>query len=105
MSGYEAVIETVRQAGQAASGASEAIAGVDAAGRLPTGESGMPGGRIVGKIDALRSAWQERTRSLSTGFSEVSGSLGQAAQLYSSNEQAAQTDLHHAASAGGRKAL
>ncbi|WP_020673642.1 type VII secretion target [Amycolatopsis nigrescens] len=104
MAGYEVVIEALREAGQAAGGASDTIGGVNAADSLPTGEAGMPGGRVVGKINAVRAAWQDRTRGLTTGFTEVSDAFSQAVQLYRTNEHAAQADLREATnSAGGRR--
>ncbi|GAB2784258.1 hypothetical protein [Amycolatopsis magusensis] len=101
MNGYSAVLEALRRAGGAARGASDTIAGVDAAGSLPSGEAGMPGARIIGLVDSVRTTWRTRTADLVSGFSEVSGAFSQAAQHYETNDEAARADLREAA--GGRR--
>ncbi|QFU87429.1 hypothetical protein [Amycolatopsis sp. YIM 10] len=101
MAGYSAVLEALRQAGVAARAASETIGGVDAASCLPTGDAGMPGARLVGKVEAVRAAWRSRINGLTSGFSDVSVAFAQAAQRYDANEEAAGADLREAT--GGRR--
>ncbi|MFD8497403.1 hypothetical protein [Amycolatopsis sp. NPDC059657] len=93
MSGYQVVIDKIRNTGRAAGRVADGLRGVDCAAVLPTGDAGMPGARCVPKLAAVIQAWQGREKAAEGQLDEHSSSMAKAADRYSSNEVDASHDL------------
>lgn len=93
MGGYQAQIEALRSAAEAARSAGEQVFGVDLAGSLGQAGEGMPGARSVQSFETLGNAWKgdiEGWTSQAEGYAEA---LDAAADTYSANEDAAERDF------------
>ncbi|WP_240686739.1 hypothetical protein [Amycolatopsis suaedae] len=87
------MIEGIRSAGQAAGRVADGLRGVDCAAAVPAGDAGMPGARCVGKLTSLKQAWQGREPRFVGDLDGYAAGMSQAAQTYSSREDAAARDL------------
>ncbi|MFF0146170.1 excreted virulence factor EspC (type VII ESX diderm) [Amycolatopsis sulphurea] len=102
MSGYQVVIDKLRETGRAASRVADGMRGVDCAAALPGGDAGMPGAACVGKLAALRQAWTWREDSIRTRLRSHASSLSMAVDAYTAHEDQAARDLGAAPPAGMR---
>ncbi|WP_026360902.1 hypothetical protein [Amycolatopsis nigrescens] len=93
MSGYQVVIDKIRQTGQAATRVADGLRGVDCSATLPGGDAGMPGARCVPKLAAVKQAWQGREAGYVAQLDAHAGNMAKAAEFYSGNEQAAEQDM------------
>jgi hypothetical protein len=103
MSGYQVVIDKIRHTGQAAKRVADGLRGVDCSAVVPSGDAGMPGARCVGKLAAVKQAWQGREEGFTALLDSHAGNMGKAAQMYSGNEQAAARDMTVTEPTGGRR--
>lgn len=93
MSGFEAKIEEIHETGRAAGRVADLVSAVNAATAWPPGNAGMPGARALAKLEAVRQAWQSIQTGTANDLDEHSTSMRTAADLYASNEQAANDAL------------
>jgi hypothetical protein len=106
VAGYEVVVDKIRQTGRAATKVADGLRGAKCSAAVPTGEAGMPGGRCVGKLAAVKQALQDREQSFEHRLDEHSSTMAKAADLYSTHEEAATRDITTTAQpTGGRKAI
>jgi hypothetical protein len=91
--GYEVVIDKIRRTGQAATRVADGLRGVDCSATIPGGDAGMPGARCVAKLAAVKQEWLGREQGFVTELEQHAANVGKAADLYSSNEQAAARDM------------
>jgi hypothetical protein len=105
-SGLQAVIGKLRDTAKAATRVADGLRDVDCADALPDGDAGMPGGRCVAKLAAVKQGWHGSEQGFVTQLDSHAENVGKAADLYSSNEDAASHDLSTAPrSTGGPKAI
>lgn len=93
MSGYEVVIAALRRSAEAARGAGEQAGAIDLAAALAGVPGALPGSRSGHAAAGLAEAW----RALIADWSRTAVALGDgmaaSADLYETNEQAAEADL------------
>ena len=93
VSGYQAQIEALRSAAEAARSAGEQVSGVDLAGSLGQAGAGMPGARSVQSVETLGNAWNGDIESWTSQADGYAAALDAAAETYSANEDAAERDF------------
>lgn len=91
--GFEAVIDEIAAAGQAAQKVADVIEPLDFAGTIPDGDAGMPGARAVAKLAAVKQGWTGKEKRIATGFTDYAQEMGRAADFYRTHEDAAQREL------------
>ncbi|HVW41136.1 MAG TPA: hypothetical protein VHC18_07280 [Amycolatopsis sp.] len=93
MAGYEVIIDKIAAAGQAARRVADVIGPLDFAGAIPEGDAGMPGGRAVAKLAAVKQDWAGKVKPIATGFTDYARDMTNAAAFYRAHEDAARHDL------------
>ncbi|MFC3452503.1 DUF6317 family protein [Amycolatopsis speibonae] len=106
MSGYQVVIDGIRQSGKAAGRVADGLRGATCSATVPGGDAGIPGARAVGKLAEVKQALQDRERSFETRLDTHGASMATAADRYSTQDAAAASDLSTAPQpTGGVKAV
>lgn len=93
MGGYQAEIDALRLAAEAAGSAGEQVSGVDLAGSLGQAGSGMPGARSGQSFETLGNAWRGDIEGWVSQAKSYADALTSAADTYSANESAAERDF------------
>ncbi|KID28292.1 Protein of unknown function (DUF2580) [Prauserella sp. Am3] len=99
--GFEAQIEAISKAGEAADGVAEAVRQVKPAAAVPDGPAGMKGAKALGKLAKVKEHWQGTGTTLSNGLDQYAQDLATAAQRYRESDEAARLDLGDGG--GGRR--
>lgn len=99
--GYQAEIDALRSAAEAASSAAEQVSGVDLAGAVGEAGAGMPGARCVQAFERLGSSWKSEIDGWVAQADGYAKALTGAADHYGGNEQAAGQDFGALAASGG----
>jgi hypothetical protein len=106
MAGYDVVIEKIRGTGRAATRVADGLRGATCSATVPSGDVGMPGARCVGKLATVKQALQDREQTFERRLDAHASDMAKAADRYSSQEDAATSDLSiPVQSTGGRKAI
>jgi hypothetical protein len=106
MSGYQVVIEGIRQSGQAAGRVAAGLRGATCSATVPGGDAGIPGARSAGKLAEVKRVLEDRERHFETRLDTHGASMATAADRYGSQEAAAASDLSTAPQpTGGVKAV
>ncbi|MBN6039991.1 hypothetical protein [Amycolatopsis sp. 195334CR] len=93
MAGYDAQIDTITKAGEAAQEVSEVITSLNSSGRVPDGTAAMPGSPAVAKLEELRSSWQAAEQACSQKLQDHASNLLAAAAMYRDREDAVVAEL------------
>lgn len=99
MPDVEAKIEEIRSSGDAADDVAAGFRAIDVS-ALSNAAAGMPGSQAAELFAQVEAKLAKQITDTSTGYSEFAGAMHSAADLYSSNEQAAIDALGVAAPAG-----
>nr|WP_042190278.1 hypothetical protein [Kibdelosporangium sp. MJ126-NF4]CEL19213.1 hypothetical protein [Kibdelosporangium sp. MJ126-NF4]CTQ94987.1 hypothetical protein [Kibdelosporangium sp. MJ126-NF4] len=93
MSGYAVVIDALRRSSKAANDLSTQLRAVDLDAPVSTLNAALPGTSAGPALKGLGELWRGAVQSISDSAAQFSRDLGASAELYSTNEGAAATDL------------
>lgn len=99
--GFEAQIDAISGASDAADGVAEAVRRVKPAAVVPDSPGGMKGAKAVGKLAKVKEHWLGTGARLSGALAQYAQDLATAAQRYRESDEAARSDL--GGGGGGRR--
>ncbi|MGH4020393.1 MAG: hypothetical protein ACRDT0_14390 [Pseudonocardiaceae bacterium] len=93
MSGYQVIIDALRQAGGAAESAGEQVGAVDLAGTLTDVADALPGSRSVQAATGAANVWTDQIERWRADAQRLGQGMSASADRYAASEEAAEADL------------
>ncbi|MFG1793693.1 hypothetical protein [Nocardia sp. NPDC049149] len=94
MTGFEVEIKGLRQSAASAIEAGAEAGKIDLGTAVGTVAGALPGSESAGAIPRLADAWDQRVHGWSSDIHEFGSTVSKAADMYESNERAAEKDFH-----------
>lgn len=91
--GYEVIIDELAKAARIADAAGDYVGGIDLTGALDEIKTALPGSTSACRADTLADSWHDDIAQWRDDVNDHAHKLSDAAQLYRSNDEAAQQSL------------
>jgi 3-deoxy-D-arabino-heptulosonate 7-phosphate (DAHP) synthase class II len=93
--GYEVIVDEIAKAARIADAAGDYVGGINLTGALEEVTGALPGSTSAWRAEMLSSTWQDDVTKWRDDVVDHAQKLSDSAQLYHSNEEAAQQNLRN----------